>query len=112
MQDTKQADIKQADIKQGDTKQSSSSISKFKRVIYTIFFAVVFSVTKFVFTALVVVQVLYTLVMSSPNEQILKFSKMVTDYINQIMLFMTFQSNDIPFPLTPTVKMIETKTES
>ena len=83
-----------------DTKRALMNISTWKRLAYTLFFGFAYSIAEVVFTGLVVAQILFKLFTGDINEQVLQFSKIVTDYISEILLFMTFQSDEMPFPFT------------
>ncbi len=81
-----------------ETKLALTDISTWKRLAYIIFFGFAYSIAEIVFTGLVVAQILFKLFTGDTNEQVLKFSKIVTEYISDILLFMTFQSDEMPFP--------------
>jgi hypothetical protein len=48
--------------------------------------------------ALILIQVLFALITGSDNENLRKFSADLTKYINQIILFLTYNENRKPFP--------------
>jgi len=79
--------------------QALLDVSTWKRVAYTLFFFVfAYSIAKMVVSALVIVQLLFKLVTGDVNHQILRFSKLSTDYMYDILLYSTFNSNKKPFP--------------
>ncbi len=61
-------------------------------------FLLVYGVVKFVLAAVVVAQVFFKLVTGSINEQLLAFGKQLSLYVYDLLLFLTFNSEDMPFP--------------
>lgn len=81
--------------------QALLDISTWKRVAYTIFFFVfAYSIAKIVVSGLIIGQLLFKLVTGDVNGPLLKFSKLTSDYMNDILLYSTLNSNKKPFPFT------------
>lgn len=81
--------------------QALLDISTWKRIAYTIFFFVfAYSIAKVVASALIIGQILIKLVTGEVNQKILAFSKLTADYMYDIVLYATFNSNKKPFPFT------------
>lgn len=81
-------------------KQRLTKRSTWLRAIYMLLFVVIFWVAEVVITAIVVLQFILTLFSGSSNRQLLEFGKDISIYIYQILSFLTFNSEDLPFPFT------------
>jgi len=71
-----------------------------QRVLFTAIFWVIFYVSQLVLAAVVVAQCLFLLLTGKPNDQLLMFGERVTRYINEILKFVTFTSEQRPFPFS------------
>lgn len=69
-----------------------------KRGLFMLVFAVVYSVAEFVLTALVLFQFGSRLFTGRVNERLLAFGTGLATYLYQILLFMTFRTDDMPYP--------------
>lgn len=69
-----------------------------QRAIYMLLFLLVISLVKVVAYAVVALQFLFVLVGKSPNEHLLALGKSLSTYTYQIMLFLTFNSEELPYP--------------
>lgn len=72
----------------------------FQRAIYMLLFAFLLGVAKFVIFTVVIVQFLLVVVTGSVNSQLLRFGQSLSMYNYQILLFLTFNSETHPFPLS------------
>ena len=70
------------------------------RGLYMLLFIVIFHVAEFVIGAVVLLQFLFTLVTGAPNARLLQFGQSLSRYVYQILRFLTFNSEDLPFPFT------------
>lgn len=68
------------------------------RGLYMLLFIVIFHVAEFVMGAVVLLQFLFTLVSGQTNTRLLRFGQSLSQYVYQILLFLTFNSEDMPFP--------------
>lgn len=84
----------------GETKQNLKNSTTWKRILYMFLFVIAYVVAEFVITAVVVVQVLFKLFTGSLNKRLLVLGKQTSKYIYDILRFLTFDSEDMPFPLT------------
>ena len=76
------------------------SRSTWIRLLYMIFFAFALWIASLVMGAVVVVQFLFALITGNPNEQLAKFGHGLAMYCYSILLFLTFNSEDRPFPFS------------
>jgi len=71
-----------------------------QRGLYMLLFAFLLGVAKFVVFAVVVLQFLFVLFNGAPNAQLLALGQSLSSYIYQIILFLTFNSEAHPYPLS------------
>ncbi len=69
-----------------------------KRGLYMLFFITAYWISKFVIGAVMVFQFLAVLFFGKTNEQVLKHSQNLSTYVYQIVLFLSFNSEQRPFP--------------
>ena len=70
------------------------------RVLFTALFWIAFYVCQFVLAVVVVAQCIFTLVSGAPNDQLLKFGDSLSKYVHEILRYVTFNSEQRPFPFT------------
>lgn len=68
------------------------------RLLYVILFAVIYSVAELVVGLLVVVQFGFVLLAGERNRKLLEFGGDLSRFIYQILQFVTFNSDEKPFP--------------
>ncbi len=68
------------------------------RGLYIILFAAIFSLTEFVIWAVVLFQFITRLLTGDTNPQLLDFGQNLSTFVYQIMLFVTFRTDVMPFP--------------
>lgn len=61
-------------------------------------FGLIYSLVELVAIAVVIFQFLTHLVTGSSNSQLLEFGKSISIYIYQIWRFLTFSSEELPYP--------------
>lgn len=74
--------------------------SQWFRVAFMVVFAVVLYVVALVLTLLTVAQIFFSLLTGSDNENLRALGKDLTTYVNQILAFLTYNSDSKPFPFT------------
>jgi len=70
------------------------------RLVYMLLFALCLQVASFVMWMLVIVQFIFALVTGHDNQNLRNFGRSLTAYINQALLFLTYNSEAKPFPFT------------
>lgn len=70
------------------------------RGLYMLLFAVLFSVARIVGYAVVILQFLFVLFSGSTNQRLLIFGNELSRYIYQIMQYLTFNSEERPYPFS------------
>ncbi len=81
-----------------ETKTNLQSKSTWVRVLYMLLFVLAYSAAEFVLGVTVVIQVIIKLVTGSLNERLKTFGKQISLYIYDVLNFLTFNTEDKPFP--------------
>mgnify|MGYP000356329930 CR=1 FL=1 len=68
------------------------------RVLFVALFWLVFYFSQFVVAVIVVAQCAFTMITGKPNPQLLAFGDSMSQYIHEILRFVTFNSDRRPFP--------------
>ena len=84
-----------------ETKDNLSSRSTWMRVVYMILFAVIFNIVEFVIAVVAVVQFLSKLFTGKVNQQLQALGQGVGAYVNEIIQFLTYHTDDKPYPFAP-----------
>jgi len=86
---------------QPELKQRLTAGTTWMRGLYIVIFAVIFGVTEVVLWAVVVFQFLLALFRGEANARLLTFCLSLAAFIYQMVAFMTFSSDEKPFPFGP-----------
>jgi hypothetical protein len=70
------------------------------RLLYVLLFVILYGVAEVVLGAIVVVQFGFKLITHKTNDNLLNFSTGLNKYIYEILQFMTFNSNEKPYPFS------------
>ncbi len=79
----------------------SNSFSRKKiaiRLLYTIFFLIVFEILKIIIQVAVLFQYVYMFITKDYNDPIRNFSNKVSVYAYRVMRYVTLSENEKPFP--------------
>jgi len=79
-------------------KQRLQEKSTWVRAVYMVIFAIIFGLLEVVIATVVVFQFFISLFTGSTNERLVKLGQSLSTYLYQITLFLTFNSNDHPYP--------------
>lgn len=71
-----------------------------QRVLFVALFWVIFYVAQMVVAAVAIAQCVFVLIGNSPNSHLLKFGDSLGKYIHDILRFVTFNSDQRPFPFS------------
>jgi hypothetical protein len=71
---------------------------RWKAILFVAIFWAIFYVAQVVTFAVVIGQCLFKAFTGNPNPQLTKFGASLTDYIKEILTFVTFNSERRPFP--------------
>lgn len=80
------------------------------RLLYMLLYGFVLYLTMSVLAIVVIVQFVFALFSGSSNESIRSFSKDLAQFIQQIVLFLTYNDDKKPFPFNPLYDEVEVET--
>ena len=69
-----------------------------RRIIYMMLFALILGVVRMLLWVVVAFQVVTALITGSRNPYAQKFGRSLSAYIYQVLLFLTFNTEEMPFP--------------
>ena len=84
-----------------DFKENAKNIDVWTRGLFIVIYGVIFYFLFFLIWLVVIFQFLMKLITSELNDQLLDFSDSLTKYVSQILLYITFKSEERPFPFSP-----------
>lgn len=84
-----------------DIKENVKNIDVWTRGLFILIFAVIFYFLFFLIWLVVIFQFLMKLITNELNDQLLDFSDGLTNYVSRILLYITFKSEEQPFPFSP-----------
>jgi hypothetical protein len=71
------------------------------RLVFMIVLGVAFNVAEFVAFVVIAFQFLFSLFNGQQNDQLSRFGRNLARYLQQIIVFLTFASEEKPFPFAP-----------
>ncbi|MCW8828570.1 MAG: DUF4389 domain-containing protein [Gammaproteobacteria bacterium] len=80
------------------TKENLKNKASWTRGLGILLFAILFSLAEFVLWAIVLFQFGSQLISGQPNDRLLRFSRGLNAYIYQILQFVTYRSDVMPYP--------------
>ncbi len=84
-----------------DIKENAKNIDVWTRGLFIVIYAVIFYFLFALIWLVVIFQFLMKLITSELNEQLFNFCDSLTEYVSQILLYITFKSEERPFPFSP-----------
>jgi hypothetical protein len=75
-------------------------ISTWKRIFFILVFAVIVGLVRILLWAVILLQIASALLTGEPNRNILAFGRKLSAYLYHILLFLTYNSEQLPFPFT------------
>lgn len=81
-----------------ELKQNLQNTNQWIRILYMVLFWIVLYFSMMVAGVLIFIQVLFALITGSDNKNLRGFSADLAKYINQILLFLTYNEDRKPFP--------------
>ena len=85
----------------GEIKEHVTRRSIWLRLIFMIVLSVAFSVAEVITFAVVAFQFLASLFTGQPNDRLARFGRNLARYLQQITVYLTFTTEEKPFPFTP-----------
>ncbi len=71
-----------------------------QRILFTILFSIAFSIAKTVIGFVVIIQIFIVLFTGKPQEKLRDFGQQLSIYVFQIGKYVTFNSDNQPFPFS------------
>ena len=84
-----------------DLKQNLTAAETWLRGLFILLFAFLLVVARIVTGAVVVIQFLFTVFTGQTNDNLRYFGASLAQFIFQTLLYVTYNSNDKPFPFSP-----------
>lgn len=84
-----------------DIKKNAKDVDVWTRGLFILIYGVIFYFVFSLIWLMVVFQFLTKLITTELNDQLLHFSDSLTRYVSQILLYITFKSEERPFPFSP-----------
>ncbi len=75
--------------------------SDWKRLLYMFLFAVLFNVSEFVIYVIMMIQFVLRLTTGEMNNELLSLSKNIARYASQLVEYLTFITDEKPYPFSP-----------
>lgn len=85
-------------IVEEETKENVKKKSTWMRLLYMIVFAVLFNIAELAIIVVVIIQFITKLFTGGVHQRLQEFGDSAAQYIGEIIRFMTFQSEDLPYP--------------
>ena len=85
----------------GDLKENVTRRSIWLRFCFIIILSMAFGVAEIIISAVVAFQFLSSLFMGQTNDQLARFGRNLARYLQQVAVYLTFASEEIPFPFMP-----------
>lgn len=83
-----------------DTLTPGNKRSLWARVLYMLLMALAFQVCGTVLCVAVIIQLVIVLLNNTPNARLVSLGRGLGNYLRQIVNFLTFASEEIPFPFS------------
>jgi len=87
-----------AEQNKAQLKKNLKDTNQWSRILYMVLFWIILYFVMMVVGVIVFIQVLFALFTGSDNENLRKFGADLTQYIHQIISFLTYNENRKPFP--------------
>ncbi len=84
-----------------DLKKNLLNIDAFQRLALMVLFVLIFTVVKLVVYAVAIFQLLYLLVTGTTHDELKKFGSSLSIFVFDITKFLTFDTEELPFPFKP-----------
>jgi len=85
---------------QQDINDNIKKISTWKRIFFMLAFTVIVSLVRILLWTVILLQVASSLLTGTPNQNILSFGRTLSAYLYHILLFLTYNTDQIPFPFS------------
>ncbi len=80
--------------------ENLKKISTWKRIFFMLVYSVIVGLVRILLWTVILLQIASTLLTGAPNVNILDFGKKLSAYIYHILLFLTYNTELLPFPFS------------
>ena len=70
------------------------------RMLYMLLFVIAYGIAEFILTGVVILQIILRLFTGKINERLRQFGSDMSQYVYDMLRFLTFNSEEMPFPLS------------
>lgn len=81
-----------------EIKQHVTARTTWSRGLYILLFAIIYNIAEILVVAVVIFQFLSTLILGRNNQQLLRFGRSLSDFVRQVLMFVTYNSDVKPYP--------------
>ena len=85
---------------QEEINENLKKLGTWQRILFMLIFAIIVGLVRMLLWAVIILQVVSALLTGKPNSNILKFGQSLSAYVYHILVFMTFNSDQIPYPFS------------
>lgn len=85
-------------VKESILEENLKSRATWVRALFMVVFCFLFAIVELVLLAAVVIQFVWRLAKGSPNPRLLELGEGLATYLYQIIRFLTFNTEELPFP--------------
>ncbi len=85
---------------QPDINDNIKKISTWKRIFFMLVFSVIVGLVRILLWTVILFQVAFALLSGAPNQNILDFGQKLSAYLYHILLFLTYNTDHLPFPFS------------
>lgn len=85
---------------QQEINENLKKISTWKRIFFMLVFTVIVGMVRILLWAIIFLQVASALFTGKPNQNILSFGSKLSAYLYHILLFLTYNTDKLPFPFS------------
>ena len=82
-------------------KENVASTGTWGRALFMILFAIIYSVAEIVLATVVIIQFFFVLFTGTANPRLLGFGQEISQFIYDVFIFLTYNSEERPFPFAP-----------
>jgi hypothetical protein len=80
--------------------ENFKKISTWKRIIFIVGFSIIVSLIRILLWTVILLQIATSLFTGNSNQHILDFSRKLSAYLYHILLFLTYNTDELPFPFS------------
>ena len=83
-----------------EVKENIKKRTTWIRLLYMLLLVILYSVAELVISAVVLFQIVLNLFTGESNKRLLLFGNQLSRYVYEILLYLTYNSENLPFPFS------------